>query len=675
LTAYLKDWPTEPRGGNGWVLLSRDRVAVWRYDVRSGRLAKYAVEAQEAAAYLPSIPGWRSRFDPCRGEWCVFPAGLLRTPGWASDTASATPAEDEKWQQANSSWFTDEDWTVLCGNIIAPEPLNIASAQAVVPTHNSGVRRVVPTQPLTTAEDWGLETLIDHGHSAIRQPSLQDVLTQYGFEWRQDELSAGVVPVFRRNIILRRNDVPVEGVHFDIAWDDRVALDAAEPKSKPELTRLELCLEALGASRSGMISSRDRLKADHALIAREQIEALGLSELQARELIDFVARLAALGTDLGLSRDGQDESLARATGKAPAWDGWMYATHRQARTWSLIRRWNLWSVEDGWAETWSLDIKGQRHTSWEPAWFLSYAGAPKDSTVVLFHATIVCQVLISGRFHSPNELVLYCVESGIRVSTPREMKPMSDTFKADREHRMKTRESYKLGYRASDHKFTMRDYVAYKTNVRAAFRDPAIVRAAVMSGGFAWRISVEHCYPDVALDGPSDDALRLGIGQRFRKELSPNRFVHLIDDHLGSEVELYLLGGWYNKIGDVATNPDVLRTCWPRTATWESFSSPGWDARKEATYQWIRGGYLTPARSNSEHSQTQPQSSAGWKSRLRNRDLVARKIAAAAEVYAASFLDTRAGYEYRRATAANEVRLRVTLLCFMSNLLHQPPVA
>jgi hypothetical protein len=508
-------------------------------------------------------------------------------------------------------------------------------------------------KPLTPGEDWYRETVIEYGHCAIKLASLQDILDRNGFEWRHDQISAAYIPIFRRSVILPRNETPVEGVHYDMEWNDRAPLDGAQPKPKSDLNVLETCLEALGASLSGVPTSRGRAASDHASITREQIDALCLSPLQARELVDFVARLDALGKDIGLSRDSNAISVSRASGIAPAWDAWMYAPYREARTWSLIQPRNVWSVEDGLAESWTLD-NGQRRVTWQPVWFLRVAGAPLDTTVALFHATIVCQVLISGRFRTPNELILYCVESGIRVSTPREMQPLSDAAKSDRELRLNTRKAYKLGYRPLKHAFDPPDYIAYKTNVRAAFRDPAIVRAAVISGNFSWRISIEHCYPDVALDGPSDDALRLGIGQRFRKLAGPDTYVHLIDNYLGSEVELYLLGGWYIEIGEGSADPEVIRTCWPRTATWESFSSPGWDARKEATYQWMRGGYQT-VDPKTGHSTAQPQSSHGWKSRLRNREPVARKVAAAAECYADRFLSTRGGFQYYHTATTNEV--------------------
>jgi hypothetical protein len=73
--------------------------------------------------------------------------------------------------------------------------------------------------------------------------------------------------------------------------------------------------------------------------------------------------------------------------------------------------------------------------------------------------------------------------------------------------------------------------------------DPTIGRIALKSGGIIWRLAVEHVYPELVMDGPSRDALWLGVCERL--QYTDNHAAYeLVDDELSRTVEQYLVGGY-----------------------------------------------------------------------------------------------------------------------------------
>jgi hypothetical protein len=100
-----------------------------------------------------------------------------------------------------------------------------------------------------------------------------------------------------------------------------------------------------------------------------------------------------------------------------------------------------------------------------------------------------------------------------------------------------------LGFRPSSFKPTLVDYVAYEER-RNAFLSTPRARAALLMGGILWRLSKDTIQTDMALLGPSDDALSFGTYKCFDKSYPSHDPSVWYDDGLNEE-ELDLICGVY----------------------------------------------------------------------------------------------------------------------------------
>ena len=79
-------------------------------------------------------------------------------------------------------------------------------------------------------------------------------------------------------------------------------------------------------------------------------------------------------------------------------------------------------------------------------------------------------------------------------------------------HTVSMPDTIRLPVRLPGYEFTTTDYNSYCTQVRNLLCDPRVVRAALMSGGIAWRLAVHKGF-DSVVDGPTADLIdeRVGI--------------------------------------------------------------------------------------------------------------------------------------------------------------------
>ncbi|PPR00608.1 hypothetical protein CVT24_005490 [Panaeolus cyanescens] len=109
------------------------------------------------------------------------------------------------------------------------------------------------------------------------------------------------------------------------------------------------------------------------------------------------------------------------------------------------------------------------------------------------HALIVCRL--------PDDMTIlevatYLVEHGIPFHTLQKAATLTRKRSVPRSTRL-------LPYRTKDHVFTGEDYEVYMTAVENALGEKRQARAALMSGGFVWRMAKTMCNSDVVLEGPS----------------------------------------------------------------------------------------------------------------------------------------------------------------------------
>jgi hypothetical protein len=79
-------------------------------------------------------------------------------------------------------------------------------------------------------------------------------------------------------------------------------------------------------------------------------------------------------------------------------------------------------------------------------------------------------------------------------------------------HTVSMPDTIRLPVRLPGYEFTTTDYNSYRTQVNNLLRDPRVVRAALMSGGIAWRLAVHKGF-HLVVDGPTADLSdeRVGI--------------------------------------------------------------------------------------------------------------------------------------------------------------------
>ncbi|KJA12662.1 hypothetical protein HYPSUDRAFT_119721, partial [Hypholoma sublateritium FD-334 SS-4] len=89
------------------------------------------------------------------------------------------------------------------------------------------------------------------------------------------------------------------------------------------------------------------------------------------------------------------------------------------------------------------------------------------------------------------------------------------------------------------HVFTLLDYTAYLNQCRVLMQQTRL-RAALLRGGYLWRVALSAMYFDIVLDGPSGLSSR---GDEMFSVLLPDG-KRYVDDEL-TEAETYILLGTY----------------------------------------------------------------------------------------------------------------------------------
>jgi hypothetical protein len=200
----------------------------------------------------------------------------------------------------------------------------------------------------------------------------------------------------------------------------------------------------------------------------------------------------------------------------------------------------------------------------------------------------------------------------------------------------------RLGYMPQGSQVTPTDYKEYEHNCPSVLADSNILSAMLKRGGIVTRIALEY-FPPTAVAGAGPDARLLGLGLDLEIETDDGKVFVGTDDAITDAMECCLLGGYYDEVYSRLA-PDVVRTYWPRSATWrQAFHNASWDEEQELFYQSRRDGYLVvQPGSTSQVSLHQPRSTTQWKSAIAKRNVEAKRMWIGAEAAARQFLSTRA---------------------------------
>ncbi len=150
--------------------------------------------------------------------------------------------------------------------------------------------------------------------------------------------------------------------------------------------------------------------------------------------------------------------------------------------------------------------------------------------------TTAADALLVCRLHpklQEKDLALYLLRRGIPFHTLQDARTLHMAQHDERRYS-------KHPYRPANHEFTIRDYAAYIEQCEVICEQPR-TRAALLRGGYLWRISVTNISFDSVLNGPSGRAM--SRDEMFTVTLSDG--TQLVDDML-LESEILLLSGMYN---------------------------------------------------------------------------------------------------------------------------------
>ncbi len=145
------------------------------------------------------------------------------------------------------------------------------------------------------------------------------------------------------------------------------------------------------------------------------------------------------------------------------------------------------------------------------------------------HALLVC------RLHSDfkeKDIALYLLRRGIPFYTLQESTTLHPVLHG-------TEQPTQRPVRPIDHKFTLLDYTAYLDQCRVLMQQKRL-RAALLRGGYLWRVALSAMYFDAVLDGPSGLSSR--EDEMFSVTLPDGK--QYVDDQL-TEAETYVLLGTY----------------------------------------------------------------------------------------------------------------------------------
>lgn len=616
---------------------------------------------------------WLVRFDYTGRTWHRLPDGTFPSPALVRlrgiDIEGAHDRDDlEWWKDKKCPNMTDDDWAhlssvqaLVCDLPVPRLPLN-ADLLAMVQQMDAECdnEAIIPHDKVAE-----LPSLTAEPVESLLPPEPEDPLpseTGPPAELRDDNAGLTPLSVFESGETLRFNDWDIDAAcsplmrmripsprtvldraGFISSPDDVLARLVRTPPLAPKSTKgtppLLYSLLSLGSWTSGL----SRYNRDWQSIspAEERALEMGRSGAFCDAIPDFVERLSrATWPPRPLPQNPHSDY------NQPAPPTWMYTPGLAANAWAVIRETNEWNVADGFVKS----SKGDQQV-----WILSRVDGLHERLVVLYHASIVVQILRDPTsFRTGDDILKYCAESAIKVNEAgtRRLAPDSSTNPASVDGRTRTRaiarSSRVLGYKAKDHIVSPYDFADYEEARSKLFADTSIWLGAIKAGGLLARLALEHESPELVLVGPHADAAELGLGQKIQSIIGTHTHEY-VDDVLTPELELFIVGGFYQQQGHERTDLDYVRTFFPRASTWDAmFPSPGWDFEKEAIYQNLRTNYLRPKVIGSTASRFQPLSGNAWKEKLRQKAPFTRKCALVIEQYARMFLTTRSEHFYSK---------------------------
>lgn len=675
-----------------WLLTKKDIVHVWPYQAGPNIASRYSFPPpyeelsvhEVCVAQVGSYAPWLTRMDPSTNAWELLPPGALpEVPDYVNqELRSFDEARAKAYRDERTPYFTIAELDYLCGR--DPRVRVRSTATTVTPPVNGGQTSVPSTG--TSAGTVAIATLASPSAAVARSPtptaaasttsaaalavaSVGHAVSGLNLNAPPAPSIVSVAPVRRLPpLVPNRRDWSYEHVlHVDTSFirllslrdamhrlgyqPSEVRIQAVDiPKLRPDMSPAQGLLFTLGVSMEGLIDSQGHSRANQVSLEDIQLEQLGLKIHELGQLLHFVARMVDAGTNLGTEREIEEnrasrhpnrrlheellKRLIRPPNDLPRHESWVYAPTSVAVTWARIAQYNRWMVQDG-------KYYHPSSKKWVSVWFLQLVTPANGRRVVLHDPTIVAQVLLSTRFDSVRSLLVYCVEAGIQVNTPEPREKVDPALLAQQ---ISSRECalrrHRLRAEPSSYQYSPDDFATADAARRGILEDPVLARAAAMSGGFIWRVSVGLHPLEVALQRPSSHALLLGIGAHFRLGHGRQE-VDLYDDGLTPELEDALVGAWYVAAarGEVA----ALKSFWPPVDVWNRYSSAGWDARKEHFYQTLASAY------HSGNVTTKPQNATWWKDMLRKKDVTARKLVTSSRHYAEKFLASRSRHSYLRA--------------------------
>lgn len=416
------------------------------------------------------------------------------------------------------------------------------------------------------------------------------------------------------------------------------------PKNFPAL---QFHLSTLGSWLSHFGPSSDAPEYQAALIKR-----LGASPLLADFISDFTSRLYDAG--LEVTHDPRQPNIqGRREPPPPVFRQpnprfWSYAPSAASEIFALLATSNVWQVDD--VVRTLLPAKDGNRTQVGDGrvqgWLLTRADGHHGRAVILYDACVVVEVLRSVSHKTGDDIMRYCAQSTIRfneAASPAlapEQAQGGVHYSARRTAALAMRSSHILGYRLPDQTTTGQDFVDYEEARRRLFGNLAILYAAIKAGGIVARIALEHVAPDVVLQGPHADSVELGIGAHIKQVLA-NHTREYTDDELPPELELFIVGGFFEKVAESPSDFDHVRTFYPRNYVWRThLPGPSWDFHKEALYQHYRSMNLAAPANG-----FRPSTNNGWSKRLK-RYVTQRRVFAAVNHHAKAFLQSRGQHRY-----------------------------
>jgi hypothetical protein len=638
---------------DGWTCKAADKVRVWSQAMLNMDNAQPWTEVllSQRQETLDDHPPWLTRYDSVKNIWHCLEHGSLQEPDYVKfDIEGLNCARDYRhYRKSTTPRFRDSDFEVLTGKPFIPSQPVIAEGaveQAVVGSCG-------PVQPETSIHEF--RHLVQAGQRTFPLPSIDDMIHRVGMTWRDmKELAIDV----RKPAYLR--------------WKEGLQLVNKSPQPG-DATDFEVALQTLGLSTTHLPT---RKKVNALAITDQQAAKMGLASVQAMEMVEFVERLSNAGHNhrhwleqqkvhhqprkaTKKNNDAQPKStsvgLIEPPFNRPVSESWVYAPEHPGNIWSWVEGHNPFEFTAG--TCLRSDVAGAERED-APVWLIDLPSRSRTWRLVVHRATFVCQILLKPRFKTLEEIVRYSLEYGVRISTvaPRH-EDRGEHLKLEVELRRKELGQLKIGYLHPGEKLTIAEFDMFMRTCSFKFAsDPTIGRIALKSGGIVWRLAMEHVYPEVVMDGPSRDALWLGICERLQY-IEHRAVQELVDDELSRTIEQYLVGGYSNKVGGEDPHHESIRTIFPTNAAWGALGAvASWDARQEEQYQSIIRRYRTESKAMGAKKgdcELQPKNVKGWRDMMRGHHKYAAKMWDGAEEHAQRWLaakDDKQPYLMRQST-------------------------